>query len=94
MKPVVFCVLAFFMVPCGLALASHEQQCRHIVDTRCIDCHYKSRICQVQGEKSEWEWKSTIKRMKKLGSKITYDEAIFLADCLLKLEKDSKVICD
>ena len=70
-----------------------EAVCSSIVDTKCVKCHYKTRICDALGTKSVSKWKKTIKFMKKQGTQLTDDEQNKLIACLSSLPKGSNVVC-
>jgi hypothetical protein len=73
--------------------APSEAVCRAIVDTKCVKCHYKTRICDVLGTKSVSKWEKTIKFMKKQGAQLTDDEQNKVIACLSSLPKGSNVVC-
>lgn len=68
--------------------------CRYIVNTKCVNCHYKTRICGALGTKSVSNWERTIKYMLKQGAQLTEDEQNKVVACLSSLPKGSPVVCD
>ena len=64
-----------------------------IVDTKCVRCHYKTRIFDALGTKSVSKWEKTIKFMKKQGTQLTDDEQNKLIACFSSLPKGSNVVC-
>jgi len=70
-----------------------EAACSAIVDTKCVRCHYKTRICDALGTKSVSKWKKTIKFMIKQGAQLTDDEQNKVIACLSSLPKGSNVVC-
>ena len=67
--------------------------CASIVNTKCVRCHYKTRICDALGTKSTRKWEKTIKFMMKQGAGLTEDEQNKVVACLSSLPKGSDVIC-
>ena len=67
--------------------------CRTMIDTKCVKCHYKTRICDVLGTKSKRKWKRTIKFMVKQGAEISKDDQVALVECLSTMPKGSEVVC-
>ncbi|MEW6594621.1 MAG: hypothetical protein AB1413_07110 [Thermodesulfobacteriota bacterium] len=83
-------------MPMLLLPAAHlqaDQRCATLITTRCEQCHYKTRICQVLGSRGKWGWSRTVKRMQKLGAKITDEEAKHLAACLAAAPKGAPHVC-
>jgi len=67
--------------------------CTSIVDTKCVRCHYKTRICDALGTKSIRKWKQTIKFMVKQGAELTEDEKSKVVACLSSLPEGSDIVC-
>lgn len=76
-----------------LAHAEADQRCASLLTARCQQCHYKTRICQALGTKWKWGWKSTVKRMKDYGAKISQEEADYLVACLAAAPKGAPHVC-
>ena len=70
-----------------------DSVCSSIVDTKCVQCHYKTRICDALGTKSVNNWKKTIKYMQKQGAKLTEEELNKVISCLSSLPKGSDIVC-
>lgn len=77
----------------GVATAAADQRCATLIATRCEQCHYKARICQVLGTRGKWGWGRTLKRMQTLGAKINQEEAVYLAACLAAAPKGAAHVC-
>jgi hypothetical protein len=71
-----------------------DSVCSSIVDTKCVKCHYKTRICDALGTKSERKWKVTIEHMVGHGAQLTADEQVKVVACLSSLPAGSEVVCD
>lgn len=80
MKTFSLVIFLFFLVG-GFAMAENEQ-CAELINSRCLECHYKSRICQALGQKRKGEWESTVKNMIRLGAKVSEAEKKAIIDCL------------
>ncbi len=68
--------------------------CSAIVNTKCVRCHYKTRICDTLGTKSISQWKRSIKFMIKQGAELTEDEENKVIACLSALPPGSAVVCE
>ena len=90
-----FSLLLFLLLLCldgGVASAGNEQ-CAELINSRCLGCHYKSRICQTLGKKRKWEWKSTVKNMIRLGAKLSAAETRTIIDCLSSAPAGADFVC-
>ncbi|MBW2466269.1 MAG: hypothetical protein JRF02_03130 [Deltaproteobacteria bacterium] len=67
--------------------------CGSIVDTKCVSCHYKTRICSALGTKSIRQWETTVTFMIKQGVQLTEDEQNKVVACLSSLSPGSEVVC-
>ncbi|MBU0483476.1 MAG: hypothetical protein KKB30_03045 [Proteobacteria bacterium] len=76
-------------------VADQEKQgkCETLLTQKCEACHYMARICEQLGNKSLRQWKSTIKRMVKHGSKLSKDEQQELALCLSIMPVGAEIVC-
>lgn len=74
--------------------AAADTRCAELINTRCDQCHYKTRVCQVLGTKSRWGWKRTMKRMLAYGARLTDDERDYLVDCLAAAPKGADYVCN
>lgn len=77
----------------GFAFAGNKQQCAELINTHCLGCHYKSRICQTLGKKRKWEWKSTVNYMIRLGVKLSEAEKKTIIDCLSSAPPGADFVC-
>lgn len=73
--------------------APSDTVCSSIVNAKCIQCHYMTRICDALGTKSIGSWKRSIKFMIKQGAQLTQDEENKVIACLSSLPKGSDVVC-
>jgi len=90
-----FGLIIFLLLLCldsGFAFAENEQ-CAVLINSRCQECHYKSRICQVLGNKSKWEWKSTVTHMIGRGAKLSDTEKKTVIDCLGSAPVGADFVC-
>ncbi len=96
MKIFIMPILALAFMSSG-ALASQDQDvvgpCEEIIESRCVQCHYATRICQKLGKKNTRKWAGTIKKMKKHGAKLTQAEEKTLLQCLSKPENEMQEFC-
>ena len=89
-------VLLFFTACSGtekIGETPPDAVCSSIVDAKCVECHYKTRICDALGTKSVGNWKRTIKFMVKQGAQLTEDEKNKVIACLSSLPKGSDIVC-
>ena len=77
-----------------IGAAPPDAVCSSIINVKCVKCHYKTRICDALGTKSEGNWQRTIKFMMKQGAELTQDEQNKVIACLSSLPKGSGVVCD
>lgn len=80
--------------PAEIAQVLPEAVCRTIIDTKCVGCHYKTRICDALGIKSLKNWQKTVKYMQKQGAGLTEDEQKKVINCLSSLPAGSDVVCN
>jgi hypothetical protein len=73
--------------------APPDEICKALVDTKCVKCHYKTRICDALGTKSVGQWKRTIKFMIKQGAQLTQDDQNKVIACLSSMPKGSEAVC-
>ena len=67
--------------------------CRTMINSKCVKCHYKTRICDALGTKSKRKWKRTIKFMVRQGAELSKDDQEALVECLIAMPKGSEVVC-
>jgi hypothetical protein len=70
-----------------------DDVCSSIVDTKCTQCHYKTRICDALGTKSVSKWRKTIKFMMRQGAGLSEDEQQKVVACLSSLPSGSEIVC-
>ena len=73
--------------------APADAVCSAIVDTKCVRCHYKTRICDALGTKSIRQWKKSIKFMVKQGAVLTEEEQNTVLACLSSMPEGSNIVC-
>ncbi len=94
MKP--FLIAAIVVGLAGVATAQTEEKpvCAELLQSRCQECHYLSRVCEQVGERSRRGWKATLKRMiNRRGAEVTDAERKILLDCLAVPAPDIKKEC-
>ncbi len=79
--------------PAQIGEAPSEAACSALVNTKCVRCHYKTRICDALGTKSVANWKRSIKFMIKQGAQLTDEEQEKIVACLSSLPRGSDVVC-
>ena len=71
-----------------------EAVCSSMINAKCTRCHYKTRICNALGSKSDREWQKSITSMVRRGAVLTEDEQNKVVACLSSLPQGSQVVCD
>ena len=89
----VFVFVAACSTTAEIGEAPTDTVCSSIVNAKCIQCHYMTRICDALGTKSVGNWKRSIKFMIKQGAQLTQDEQNKVVACLSSLPKGSDVVC-
>ena len=91
------CLVVVIMIySAGFAGAQTDAKpgCVELLQLRCQECHYLSRVCKEVGERSKRRWKATLKRMvKRRGAEVTKAEQQMLLDCLAAPAPDIKKEC-
>lgn len=73
------------------AFAAAEESCGELLKTRCVTCHYLTRVCQKLEKEQDkgffgsvfaGSWGRTIKNMVNQGAKLTEAEQEKLTQCL------------
>lgn len=67
--------------------------CSSIIDTKCVRCHYTTRICDALGTKSAAKWRKTVNFMMKQGAGLTEDEQQKVIACLVSMPAGSDIVC-
>ncbi|MFC1523870.1 hypothetical protein ACFL6N_03675 [Thermodesulfobacteriota bacterium] len=86
----VVAVALYCMIPGAFA----GEECWVLLEAQCVECHYKTRICQSLGKKSKRKWKRSIKNMVKRGAKLSKKEQQILVECLHAEPPGSKKVCE
>ena len=73
--------------------APPDSVCNSIINTKCVKCHYTTRICDALGTKSAAKWRSTINFMMKQGAGLTEDEQQKVVACLSSMPAGSNIVC-
>ena len=82
-------VSAFFMSnPAVMA----GEQCRELIDKKCLMCHSHGRTCAKLGADKE-QWQRTISAMAAYSPSITGEQQKVMVKCLAKQKKDVKTLC-
>jgi cytochrome c5 len=76
-----------------VASAPAGLDCRTMINSKCVKCHYKTRICDALGTKSKRNWKRTVKFMVKQGAQLTKDDQKVMVECLNSMPKGSDTVC-
>ena len=87
----------FLYAACGSSSevggGSVDADCQSIIANKCVQCHYKTRICDALGTKSKRKWKRTIKFMVKQGAILSKAEQATVTECLSTMPKGSEMVC-
>jgi len=103
MKNILLLVICIVSLTTGAALAVEPQPqpeappeavCSSMINAKCTRCHYKTRICNALGTKSDRKWGKTIRLMVSQGAELTKDEQNKVVACLSPLPQGSQVVCD
>lgn len=73
--------------------AEQPATCNELLNQRCTVCHYMTRICQNLGQKSQRQWKKTVKTMKNRGAIISKAELDTLVNCLAGPTTEAEKTC-
>jgi len=102
MRNILLIGVSLFLLTAGTALAVEPQQsevqpeavCGSMISVKCTRCHFKTRICNALGTKSEGKWNKTITLMVSRGAELTEDEQNKVVACLSSLPQGSQVVCE
>ena len=103
MKNIFVITISLVLLTAGTALAVEPQPqseptpealCSSMINAKCIRCHYKTRICNALGTKSDDKWNETIALMVSRGAELTSVEQNNVVTCLSSLPEGSQVVCD
>ncbi|MDX1775506.1 MAG: hypothetical protein R3297_02890 [Desulfobulbales bacterium] len=89
----VFVIIAACSSTAEIGEAPPKSVCSTIIDAKCIQCHYLTRVCEALGTKSVGAWKRSIKFMIKQGAQLTQDEQNKVIACLSSMPRGSDVVC-
>jgi hypothetical protein len=91
-------LIFYFLTACSgsanIGEVPPETVCSSMINAKCTQCHYKTRICDALGTKSVGKWKKSITYMVKQGAELTQDDQNKVVACLISLPKGSQVVCD
>lgn len=86
-------IMIFCLLSIG-APAWGDEICKTLVLTKCIDCHFETRICQkIQKNKGKRSWKRTIKSMVRHGTKLNKEEQKVLVQCFVTRDTSILSLC-
>ena len=91
-------VSVFLYAACGgssevVVATSTGGDCQATINAKCVQCHYKTRICDALGTKSKRKWKRTINFMVKQGAQLSKEEQALMVECLNSMPKGSETVC-
>ena len=96
-KHIILAIISLFLL---FSLAGYAEEtavdaerCRSLIDSKCVACHYKSRICYALGKKSKRRWRRTINNMVDYGTRLTDKEIETITDCLYKAAPNTPYAC-
>lgn len=101
--PIFLSLAAFFLfINAASSSDSGEQSCGELLKSRCVQCHYLTRVCQ-KIEKNQQKglfggffagsWGRTVKNMIKQGAKLTEEEEKKLVQCLDNSSPEILQVC-
>ena len=69
-------------------------ECRPLLEQKCSDCHFVSRVCQkLKKKKGSWFWKRTVKSMIVHGAVLSDGDVKLLVNCLSNPDDTVLNIC-
>jgi hypothetical protein len=75
-------------------VASANESCDSLMKSRCLSCHFETRICQkLKKNKGKRSWKRTIKSMVRHGAELTNEEQKILVQCFAKKDTEILSLC-
>ncbi len=92
--PAVFIGGLFYFSPTSPALAEAATSCKSLMENKCLDCHFETRICRkITKNKGTRSWKRTIKSMIRHGAEVNGDEQKALISCFVDKDKEILSFC-
>jgi len=92
--PAVFVGGLFFFSPTSPVLAEAVTSCKALMENRCLDCHFETRICRkITKNKGTRSWKRTIKSMIRHGAEVNDEEQKTLISCFVNKDKAILSFC-
>ena len=86
-------ILFLFLPPSG-ALAETATSCKSLMESRCLACHFETRICRKIGKnKGSRSWKRTIKSMIRHGAELSGKEQKTLIGCFVDRDREILSFC-
>lgn len=83
--------LLFLISP---AIAAPANSCKYLMENRCLECHFETRICQkIAKNKGKRSWKRTIKSMIRHGAELTAAEQTTLIGCFVDQDPEILSFC-
>jgi len=80
---ILLCMLLLLPFFSGGSLSfAGTEQCVELINKRCTECHYKSRICTKLGKKNTRGWRRSVNNMIRYGAKLNSEERNIIIDCL------------
>ncbi len=84
----------FLLVLISPAIAAPANSCKYLMENKCLDCHFETRICQkIAKNKGKRSWKRTIKSMIRHGAELTPDEQTTLVGCFIDRDPEILSFC-
>ncbi len=84
----------FSFSPTSPALAEAAASCKSLMENKCLDCHFETRICRkIKKNKGTRSWKRTIKSMIRHGADVNSDEQKALISCFVDKDKAILSFC-
>jgi hypothetical protein len=80
--PVLFSLLILQPVHAGENDQAGQTECATLLLTKCVSCHYLTRVCYRVGKKSRRSWQRTLNAMVRHGARLTEAQQDTLLACL------------
>lgn len=92
MMPFIAAIAFFLLAFTTPSLA--DESCGPLVQNKCLDCHFETRICQkLRKKKGKSSWKRTIKAMVRHGTKLSKGEQKTLVQCFASRDSSILSLC-
>ena len=87
-------LLATVLLLPGAGQASSGESCVELLKSRCLSCHYETRICRkLKNKAGKRAWKGTIAAMIRHGAEVSKEEKERLATCLADRDREIVEFC-